>query len=84
MDTCGHANTGAYCFVLEFLEKINGKATTTTLKAGDYFGVESLTDNVPYSATVVALETTCCYKLDKATLKHSVPSLNRSSKNTVA
>jgi CRP-like cAMP-binding protein len=68
----------------ESIEKINGKATTTTLKAGDYFGVESLTDKVPYSATVVALDTTCCYKLDKATLKHSVPSLNRSFKNMIA
>lgn len=71
-------------YLLEYVERVNGKGQTSTLKSGDYFGNEVLVDNVPYPATVVALQTTCCWKLDKATLKQAVPSLNRSQRNTVA
>jgi len=68
------------------MEKINDKGQTSSLKSGDYFGVEVLTEKLPYAATAVALHTTCCWKLDKATLKQSVPSLSRSkrSSNSVA
>ena len=59
----------------EYLERIDGEAHNATLKGGDFFGEEVLVDERRYTATVLALQTTCCFRLDKSTLKRTVGSL---------
>jgi CRP-like cAMP-binding protein len=61
------------------VERVDAQVVNSTLKSGDYFGDEVLVDDDHhYRATVVALQTTACWKLDKATLKRTVASLGRS------
>jgi CRP-like cAMP-binding protein len=61
------------------MKRVDAQAVNSTLKSGDYFGDEVLLeDDHQYRATVVALQTTACWKLDKATLKRTVNSLGGS------
>lgn len=49
----------------------DGRPHVETLKAGDYFGEEVVVDEKQhYSATVLALQTTACFKLDRETLQN--------------
>jgi len=70
----------------ELIHKEKEEVATATLKANDYFGEEVLVDERRYGATVVALQTTTCYKLDKLTLKQTVGNLKlqRKGSNNVA
>jgi len=56
----------------EYLVRIEGKSHNEALKSGAYFGEEVLTDATKYTATVVALQTTCCFKLSTAILNQIV------------
>lgn len=44
-----------------------------TLKAGEYFGHEVIVDSQKYAATVVALQTTTGWKIDRGTISKSIP-----------
>jgi CRP-like cAMP-binding protein len=73
-----------YIFMLitELIKNVKGVPRTSQLKAGDYFGQEVILDQQKYGATVVSLQTTTGWKIDRTVLKQSVdPSkLKRSSK----
>ena len=56
----------------EYLVRKDGRSSVETLKVGDYFGNEVLFDVKQHSATVVALQTTACFKLDKETLQNTL------------
>ena len=74
-----------YCFITyshpffdlsEYVERLEGERPhNATLKSGDFFGDEVLLDQKDYGATVVALQTTACWRIDRTTLKQSVGSL---------
>jgi CRP-like cAMP-binding protein len=58
------------------VERLEGERPhNATLKSGDFFGDEVLLDQKDYGATVVALQTTACWRIDRTTLKQSVGSL---------
>lgn len=44
-----------------------------TLKAGEYFGQEVMLDLKKYAATVVSLQTTTGWKIDRKVLMQTVP-----------
>jgi CRP-like cAMP-binding protein/serine/threonine protein phosphatase PrpC len=58
--------------VTEYLVRKDGRSHNETLKAGDLFGEEVLLDNKHYCATVLALQTTVCFKLDRATFEGTI------------
>ena len=43
------------------------------LKAGDYFGHEVIVDQQKYGSTVVSLQTTTGWKIDRTVLTQTVP-----------
>lgn len=57
----------------ELVQVIKGKPINSTLKAGDYFGHEVIVDRQKYSATVVSLQTTTGWKIDRTVLTNSIP-----------
>jgi len=65
----------------EYLEKVDGQPHNATLKGGDFFGEEVLVDQKQYSATVMALQTTTCWRLSKSTMKQTVGSLKSKRKS---
>jgi CRP-like cAMP-binding protein len=52
---------------------VKGVPRNLTLKAGDYFGHEVIVDQQKYAATVVSLQTTTGWKIDRAVLTQNVP-----------
>ena len=65
----------------------DGRPHVETLKGGDFFGEEVVADEKQYSATVLALQTTACFKLDKETLRNTLGSKKmkgRKGSNNVA
>lgn len=59
----------------EYLVRVEGRAHNETLKTGDTFGGEVLIDGQDYSATVLALQTTSCFQLDRSTVKQVLGNL---------
>jgi CRP-like cAMP-binding protein len=57
----------------ELVKVIKGVPINSTLKAGDYFGHEVIVDQQKYSATVVSLQTTTGWKIDRTVLTNAVP-----------
>jgi serine/threonine protein phosphatase PrpC/CRP-like cAMP-binding protein len=65
-----------YHFLLlytELVKLLKGVPQNRTLKAGDCFGQEVIVDQQKYSATVVSLQTTTGWKIDRAVLANNVP-----------
>lgn len=52
---------------------VKGMPRNSTLKAGDHFGQEVIVDQQKYSSTVVSLQTTTGWKIDRAVLAQTVP-----------
>jgi serine/threonine protein phosphatase PrpC/CRP-like cAMP-binding protein len=77
LDTSSHLR---YC-ATEYVRVMNGKTEQATLKSGDFFGEEVLVGHDKYNSTVVALQTTNCWKLDKATLKQTLGSMKKKMKS---
>jgi CRP-like cAMP-binding protein len=63
--------TVALC-IAEYLVQKDGRPHVETLRAGDYFGEGVMVDERKYSATVLALHTTVCFKLDRETLQNTL------------
>ena len=59
----------------EYLENVSGHARNTTLKSGDFFGDEVLLDEHRYSGTVLALQTTGCWSINRASLKQTLTAM---------
>ena len=63
-------------FFPEYVERLEGyRPHNVTLKSGDFFGDEVMTDQNHYGATVVALNTTSCWRMDRALLMQTVGSV---------
>eukprot|EP00980_Cylindrotheca_fusiformis_P007295 scaffold1525_cov142-Cylindrotheca_fusiformis.AAC.95 len=56
----------------ELVRLVKGTARNSPIKAGDYFGHEVMIDHQKYLATVVSLQTTTGWKIDRATLSTAV------------
>ena len=68
-----HTGVNPHSFVVtEYLVRKDGRSHNETLKAGDFFGEEVMLDNKQYCATVLALQTTVCFKLDRATFENTI------------
>jgi CRP-like cAMP-binding protein len=59
--------------ILELVKLVKGGPRNRTLKAGDCFGQEIIVDQQKYAATVVSLQTTTGWKIDRAVLANAVP-----------
>jgi len=57
----------------ELVKIVNGVPRNETLKAGDCFGQEVMVDQQKYSATVVSLQTTTGWKIDRTILANTIP-----------
>jgi len=53
---------------LEYLVRVEGRSHNEALKSGSFFGEEVLGKATKYTATVVALQTTSCFRLNLHTL----------------
>jgi CRP-like cAMP-binding protein len=69
------SNSFSLCFrrYAELVKIVKGVPKNTTLKAGDCFGQEVIVDQQKYAATVVSLQTTTGWKIDRAVLAKNVP-----------
>lgn len=56
----------------ELVKLIKGMPRNLTLKAGEYFGHEVIVDQQKYAATVVSLQTTTGWKVDRATVSKTI------------
>ena len=56
----------------EYLMRKDGRPSAETLKVDDYLDNKVLVDERQYSATVVALQTIACFKLDEETLQSAI------------
>jgi len=56
----------------EYVENVDGVTQNATLKAGDYFGDEVLLDEHRYAGTVISLQTTSCWSIDRGNLKQTL------------
>jgi len=59
----------------EYMENIGGQAHNATLKSGDFFGDEVLLDEHRYAGTVLALQTTGCWSINRASLKQTLTAM---------
>eukprot|EP00934_Nitzschia_sp_Nitz4_P007140 Nitzschia sp. Nitz4//scaffold101_size76361//18153//20439//NITZ4_005596-RA/size76361-augustus-gene-0.1-mRNA-1//1//CDS//3329532140//7130//frame0 len=57
----------------ELVKLVKGVPRNLTLKAGDYFGHEVMVDQQKYAATVISLQTTTGWKIDRTVLSQTVP-----------
>lgn len=57
----------------ELVKVVKGMPKNQTLKAGDCFGQEVIVDQQKYAATVVSLQTTTGWKIDRAVLAKTIP-----------
>jgi CRP-like cAMP-binding protein len=62
------------------LESKDGVANNFTLKTGDYFGDSVLFGSKIYAATVIALQTTVCFKLERFDIQEILASQKGSSR----
>ena len=72
----GHFGDAMYVITsgtCELVKLVKGVPQNRTLKAGDCFGQEVMVDQQKYSATVVSLQTTTGWKIDRAVLANNVP-----------
>jgi CRP-like cAMP-binding protein len=60
-------------FHAELVKLVKGVPQDKTLKAGDCFGQEMIKDQQKYSATIVSLQTTTGWKINRAVLANNVP-----------
>lgn len=58
--------------VTELVKLVKGVPRNLTLKAGDYFGHEVMVDQQKYAATVISLQTTTGWKIDRTVLAQTV------------
>lgn len=57
------------------MESIGGRAHNATLRSGDFFGDEVLLDEHRYAGTVLALQTTGCWSINRASLKQTLTAM---------
>ncbi|KAG7352827.1 mechanosensitive ion channel [Nitzschia inconspicua] len=72
----GHFGDAMYVITsgsCELVKIVKGIPQNQTLKAGDCFGQEVIVDQQKYGATVVSLQTTTGWKIDRAVLAKTVP-----------
>jgi CRP-like cAMP-binding protein len=62
-----------FCSIAELVEFVKGIPQNHTLKAGDFFGQEVIVDQLKYEASVVSLQTTTGWKIDRAVLANTIP-----------
>lgn len=65
---------------IDIIHKEDGKVLSASLKPNDFFGEEVLVDERRYGATVIALQSTSFFKLDKETLKNIAGNLKLKGK----
>jgi serine/threonine protein phosphatase PrpC/CRP-like cAMP-binding protein len=72
-------------FFAEYVERLEGhRPHNATLKSGDFFGDEVMMDQKHYGATVVSLQTTSCWRIDRTLLKQTVGSLKPKKRQNIA
>lgn len=72
----GHYGDSMYVITsgsCELVKVYKGVPRNLTLKAGEYFGQEVMLDLKKYAATVVSLQTTTGWKIDRKVLMQTVP-----------
>lgn len=73
MSTRAHNIVLTNCAFVELVEFVKGIPQNQTLKAGDCFGQEVIVDQQNYAATVVSLQTTTGWKIDRVVLANTIP-----------
>jgi CRP-like cAMP-binding protein len=68
-----HCLADLFCSTTELVEIVKGMPQNQTLKVGDSFGKEVIVDQQKYAATVVSLQTTTGWKIDRAVLADTIP-----------
>jgi CRP-like cAMP-binding protein len=58
--------------ITELVKLVKNVPRNSTLKAGDFFGQEVIMDQQKYAATVVSLQTTTGWKIDRTALTQTV------------